>query len=96
MPIRIIILCYKRWGNVNAIVKALHKYFPITVINNLEGHTYTNPDAEVINNDANRFCMERWLKCYSYPEPFKLILDDFLSFWYQNDIFCTKKNQRNS
>ena len=33
------------------IVKALHKYFPITVINNLEGHTYTNPDAEVINND---------------------------------------------
>ena len=76
MPIRIIILCFKRWGNVNAIVKALHKYFPITVINNLEGHTYTNPDAEVINNDLNKFCMERWLKCYSYPEPFKLILDD--------------------
>ena len=51
--VRIIILCYKRWGNVNLMVKALHKYYPITVINNLAGHTYSNENAEVINNDSN-------------------------------------------
>ena len=75
-PIRVIILCYKRWGNVNAIVKALHKYFPITVINNLENHEYTNQNAEVLNNEVNHYCMVRWIKSAIYPEPFKLVLDD--------------------
>ena len=75
-PIRVIILCYKRWGNVNAIVKALHKYFPITVINNLENHEYTNENAEVMNNEVNHYCMIRWIKSAIYPEPFKLVLDD--------------------
>ena len=74
--VRIVILCYKRWGNVNAIVKALHKFYPITVINNLAGHTYSNEYAEVINNDKNNFCMERWIRCFEYPEPYKVVLDD--------------------
>jgi len=74
--VRVIILCYKRWGNVNSIVNALHKYYPITVINNLSGHTYTNPNADVINNDTNKFCMERWIRCFDYKEPFKIVLDD--------------------
>ena len=74
--VRIVILCYKRWGNVNAIVKALHKFYPITVLNNLAGHTYSNEYAEVINNDKNNFCMERWIRCFEYPEPYKVVLDD--------------------
>jgi hypothetical protein len=74
--VRIIILCYKRWNNVNLMVKALHRYYPITVINNLPGHTYSNQNAEVINNDVNKYCMERWLRCYEYNEPFKIVLDD--------------------
>ena len=74
--VRIIILCYKRWGNVDLMIKALHTYYPITVINNLAGHTYSNENAEVINNDSNKFCMERWLRCYEYKEPFKVVLDD--------------------
>ena len=53
MPIRIIFYAIK--VKCKCDCKALHKYFPITVINNLEGHTYTNPDAEVINNDLNKF-----------------------------------------
>ena len=74
--VRIVIVCYKRGGNVNAIVKALHKFYPITVINNLAGHTYSNEYAEVINNDKNNFCMERWIRCFEYPEPYKVVLDD--------------------
>jgi len=58
------------------MVKALHRYYPITVINNLPGHTYSNQNAEVINNDVNKYCMERWLRCYEYNEPFKIVLDD--------------------
>ena len=53
-PIRVIVLCYRRWGNVDAIVKALYKYFPITVINNLPNHEYVNENAEVLNNEQNR------------------------------------------
>ena len=74
--VRIVILCYKRWGNVNAIIKALHKFYPITVINNLAGHTYSNEYVDVINNDKNNFCMERWIRCFEYPEPYKVVLDD--------------------
>ena len=75
-PIRVIVLCYRRWGNVDAIVKALYKYFPITVINNLPNHEYVNENAEVLNNEQNRYCMTRWIKSAIYPEPFKLVLDD--------------------
>lgn len=74
--VRVIILNYLRWGNVNAIVSALHPYCKITVINNLAGHNYSNENADVINNDSNKKCMVRWHATYDYPEPYKLILDD--------------------
>ena len=83
-PIRVIVLCYRRWGNVDAIVKALYKYFPITVINNLPNHEYVNENAEVLNNEQNRYCMTRWIKSAIYPEPFKLVLDDG-QFWRRNE-----------
>ena len=74
--VRVIILNYLRWGNVDAIVNALHPYCKITVINNLVGHSYSNEHADVINNDSNKKCMIRWHATYDYPEPYKLILDD--------------------
>ena len=74
--VRVIILNYLRWGNVDAIVKALHPYCKITVINNLVGHQYSNEHADVVNNDHNKKCMVRWHAAYDYPEAYKLILDD--------------------
>ena len=74
--VRVIILNYLRWGNVNAIISALHPYCKITVINNLAGHNFSNENADVINNDSNKKCMVRWHATYDYPEPYKLILDD--------------------
>ena len=77
--LRIIILNYERPDNVKNIVFSLRKYFPrITVINN--NPTYELPywggDIDVINNEKNYYCMERWIRAYEYPEEYKLILDD--------------------
>ena len=77
--LRIILLNYKRPENIKQIILSLWNLFPrITVINN-------NPDirlpywggkVDVINNERNFFCMERWIRSYEYPEEYKLILDD--------------------
>ena len=77
--LRIIILNYERPENVEKIVFSLKKYFPkITVINN--NPTYKLPylagEIDIINNEKNYFCMERWIRAYEYPEDYKLILDD--------------------
>jgi len=76
--LRIIVLNYKRPENVDAICKALHKNFPITVVNNNPNTAYTSKykNVTVVQNNKNMFCMDRWIKCYDYPEKFKLILDD--------------------
>ena len=77
--LRIIILNYKRPENVKKIVFSLWKYFPrITVINNNPSYKlpYWGGDIDVINNEKNYFCMERWIRSYEYPEEYKLILDD--------------------
>ena len=77
--LRIIILNYERPENVKKIVFSLWKLFPkITVINNnpLYKLPYWGGDIDVINNDKNYFCMERWIRAYEYPEDYKLILDD--------------------
>lgn len=78
--LRIIVLNYKRPDNVRAICDAFHRSIPITVINNNphESFEYRSRNVEVINNDSNRYCIERWLQCYNYPESYKLILDDDL------------------
>lgn len=77
--LRLIILNYKRPENVKKIVFALWKVFPnITVINNNPSYKlpYWGGGLDVINNDRNYFCMERWIRCFEYPEEYKIILDD--------------------
>lgn len=77
--LRLIILNYKRPDNVKKIVFSLKKIFPkITIINNNPDYTlpYYGNGVDVINNRRNFFCMERWIRCFEYPEEFKLIIDD--------------------
>tara|TARA_Y100001937_G_scaffold126358_1_gene195448 strand:+ start:2003 stop:2674 length:672 start_codon:yes stop_codon:yes gene_type:complete len=88
MPtVRIIILNYKRPDNVLHIVKAFEGYYPITIINNNPDDSIRLPGIDlksgkdyktidIINNKSNLKCMDRWYKCYQYPEDFKLVLDD--------------------
>ena len=77
--LRLIILNYKRPDNVKKIVFSLKKIFPkITIINNNPEYSlpYYGNGIDVINNQRNFFCMERWTRCFEYPEEFKLIIDD--------------------
>ena len=78
--LRIIILNYKRPENVKAICDAFHRSVPITVINNnpYKAFEYSSRKVDIINNTENKMCIERWLRCYDYPEPYKLVLDDEL------------------
>lgn len=88
MPtVRIIILNYKRPENVLRIVKAFEGYYPITIINNNPCESIRLPGIdlksgknyktiEILNNKTNLRCMDRWVKCYQYPEDIKLVLDD--------------------
>lgn len=78
--LRVVVLNYKRPDNVNKILLAYKDKFPITVINNNTSEPFpvVGGDVDVINNDTNYMCMERWLRCYEYPEPYKLVLDDDL------------------
>ena len=80
LDIRIIILNYKRPKNVHKLINVYKDKFPITVINNNpdEKFPYVGQPVDVINNDKNYFCMERWVRCYEYSEPFKFILDDHI------------------
>ena len=76
--LRIILLNYKRPNNVKAICDALHKNFKITVINNNPTQPFSHLKVDVINNTKNKYCIERWVRCFEYPEEYKLILDDDL------------------
>jgi hypothetical protein len=53
---------------------------PITVINNnpQQPFEYRSRNVTIINNPKNCYCIERWLRCYDYPEAYKLVLDDDL------------------
>ena len=78
--LRVVVLNYKRPDNVHKILLAYKDKFPITVINNNPSEPFpvVGGTVDVINNDTNYKCMERWLRCYEYPEPYKLVLDDDL------------------
>ena len=78
--LRIVVLNYKRPDNIHKILLAYKDKFPITVINNNPSEPFpvVGGTVDVINNDTNYMCMERWLRCYEYPEPYKLVLDDDL------------------
>ncbi len=77
--LRLVIHNYQRPENVKKIVFSLWKLFPkITVINNNPNYSlpYWGGEIDVINNNKNYFCMERWIRCFEYPEEYKLIIDD--------------------
>ena len=85
--VRLIILNYKRPDNVLKIVKTFEGFYPITIINNNPHEHIQLPGIDVksgknykpidiINNKNNLKCMDRWVRCFQYPEKFKLILDD--------------------
>jgi len=76
--LRIILLNYKRPNNVKAICDNLSKNFKITVINNNPNVPFSHNKVDVINNTKNKYCIERWVRCFEYQEEYKLILDDDL------------------
>lgn len=78
--IRIILLNYKRFDNVFSIIKTYKNVMPITVVNNnTDKHfPYLGQPIDVLNNEKNWMCMERWHRCFEYDEEFKLIIDDDL------------------
>ena len=53
---------------------------PITVVNNnpQEMFPYLSYPVDVINNQKNWLCMERWHRCFDYDEEYKFIIDDDL------------------
>ena len=95
LDIRIMVLNYRRPKNVHTIIKSYRDYFPITVINNNpnEMFPYVGQPVDVINNDKNYYCMERWLRCFEYPEEYKLILDDDILIDTRS-IFRMRKKQQ--
>ena len=78
--IRIIVLNFKRPSNVQKIIDTYRKIFPISVINNNpdQPFPYLGHPIDVINNEKNFYCMERWIRCFDYNEPYKFIIDDDL------------------
>ena len=81
MPsLRLIVLNYERPANVDKIISVYKELCPITVVNNNpnEGFPYLGQPIEVINNEKNWLCMERWHRCFEYDEEFKLVIDDDL------------------
>ena len=78
--IRLIILNYKRPDNVYNIINTYTKLLPISVVNNNpeEPFPYLGNGIDVINNEKNWMCMERWVRCFDYDEPYKFIIDDDL------------------
>ena len=93
--IRIIVLNYKRPKNINTIINTYKDHFPITVVNNNpnEPFPYVGQPVEVINNDKNYYCMERWVRCYDYPEKYKLVLDDDILIDKRTILRMRKKRQ---
>jgi len=78
--VRLIVLNYKRPDNVYNIINTYTKLLPISVVNNNpeEPFPYLGNGIDVINNEKNWMCMERWVRCFDYDEPYKFIIDDDL------------------
>jgi hypothetical protein len=93
--IRVIVLNYKRPENVQKIIDAYKNIFPVTVINNNpdQPFPYLGQPIDVINNEENFYCMERWVRCFDYDEPYKFVLDDDLIVDPSSIIRMRKKRQ---
>ncbi len=78
--IRLMILNYERRENVSKIIDVYKNICPITVINNNPNKMfpYLSYPIDVINNEQNWYCMERWHRCFDYSEEYKFIIDDDL------------------
>ena len=78
--VRLIVLNYKRPDNVYNIINTYTNLLPISVVNNNpeEPFPYLGNGIDVINNEKNWMCMERWVRCFDYDEPYKFIIDDDL------------------
>ena len=78
--IRLIVLNYKRPRNISTIISTYKKLLTLTVVNNNPDNPfpYIGNGVDVINNEKNWLCMERWVRCFDYDEPYKLIIDDDL------------------
>ena len=93
--IRVIVLNYKRPANVHKIINAYKGIFPVSIVNNNpeEPFPYLGHPIDVINNDKNYFCMERWVRCFDYDEPFKFVVDDDLLVSPRSILNMRKKRQ---
>lgn len=93
--IRVIVLSYKRRENVQRIIDAYKGIFPVTVVNNNpdEPFPYLGHPIDVINNEKNYLCMERWIRCFDYDEPYKFILDDDMLVDAKSILRMRKKRQ---
>lgn len=78
--IRLIVLNYNRRENISKIIDTYKDLIPITVVNNnpQEMFPYLSYPVDVINNQKNWLCMERWHRCFDYDEEYKFIIDDDL------------------
>ena len=73
----LIILNYKRLSNVNKLVEKFNKKLPILVINNNSDVKLSNfSGAKVINNNENRWCIERWRVAKDLNFKYAILLDD--------------------
>ena len=93
--IRVIVLNYKRPKNVQKIIDTYRNIFPVSVINNNPDKLfpYLGQPIDVINNEKNYYCMERWVRCYDYDEPYKFVIDDDLIVDPSSIIRMLKKRQ---
>lgn len=93
--IRVIVLNYKRPDNVQKIIDAYRNIFPVSVINNNpdQPFPYLGHPIDVINNEKNYYCMERWVRCFDYDEPYKFVIDDDLIVDPSSIIRMRKKRQ---
>lgn len=93
--IRVIVLNYARPGNVQKIIDTYKGIFPISVINNNPNapFPYLGHPIDVINNEENWHCMERWIRCFDYDEPYKFILDDDMIVDPKSILRMRKKRQ---
>ena len=93
--IRVIVLNYKRPDNVQKIIDAYRNIFPVSVVNNNpdQPFPYLGQPIDVINNEENFYCMERWVRCFDYDEPYKFVIDDDLIVDPSSIIRMRKKRQ---
>jgi hypothetical protein len=80
-----LILNYKRPGNTVQICERFFGFCPITIINNNPGYSIPQNfyEGKIINNNQNKYCIDRWYHAVRCKTPYVFLLDD--------DILPSKK-----